>query len=475
METEDGAVGYGSTPTVLLGQQCQSYTKAAIWKILDFYGGKPDGTVAMYPKDRLLHLVDALAREKHLVTSDRFKAIQIPCYKGLLALGIIQESHVTPGIEVPGSTVRHQGVMVQSEQVVSAPRKKNRAQAIKWLGTTRVRSIERLIRKRENRAPLRTALTFIELDTIIALLRVTKQYKPGLQTRKDNVEGLTLAATTAASRAPSPSSSSPAKTPIVSHAQRDTVRLRNTIVIEDFLRSQLEVGQISVTSVHDAAQGLARSIERHVYRKANSGDEYQSLLKSSLRQLMRPGTARALITKAEEKSAATRQSSSHESQVESVFGTEPVTHTTPNSFSRDSHYQPVNRRILVLKTPSTTRAHRSHAEIAHNLQSTPMATCNTLSTPVSSAKAAHVDYESLIEDAPTCIACLEVLTYAITPGRRITNVCDHEPLICIDCLAQSIRSQSESKIWNQVECPTCNARLSYQDVRSFAAEPVFRR
>lgn len=73
------------------------------------------------------------------------------------------------------------------------------------------------------------------------------------------------------------------------------------------------------------------------------------------------------------------------------------------------------------------------------------------------------------------MACLEVLTTAITPTRRITSSCDHDPLICSSCRAQFITTQLDSKIWNQIECPTCNARLDYQDVRAFATKSSFKR
>ena len=76
---------------------------------------------------------------------------------------------------------------------------------------------------------------------------------------------------------------------------------------------------------------------------------------------------------------------------------------------------------------------------------------------------------------PECIAFLETLTIATTPNRRVTEACNHEPSICLTCLGQSIVSQIDSKIWNQIDCPTCKARLSYDDIKAFATEPVFER
>lgn len=74
-----------------------------------------------------------------------------------------------------------------------------------------------------------------------------------------------------------------------------------------------------------------------------------------------------------------------------------------------------------------------------------------------------------------CVVCFETLTSTSIPGRKITKTCDHEPLVCLECLAQAIASQSESKIWNHINCPTCHARLSYEDIRAFAPVTVFER
>lgn len=472
MKTGDAAVEHGFIPKVLLGQQYHSYTKGVIWKILDFYGVKPDGTIGMYPKSRLLRLMDELTRKKGPTTSDRYEILQTPCSKGLLALGLIEESQTTPAHSVPGSPAEYQAMTIQDVHRVSALHKKDRAEAIRWLGTTRVRSIECLIRKRENRAPLRTALTLPELDTILALLRVVKQSKPRAQTSRENADDSTSATAAAAARASAPSIPSPLTTPIVALDQRAAIRRRHTIIVESFLQSQLEVGRISVTSVHDVAQGLACSMERHVYRKAKSGDEYQSLLRFSLRQLMRPEIARALINSAEERIAAARQLAIHGTSSE---GSSQTISALSLRKTRSRSTTCKVSGILVLKLPSTQRTPQIPAKTVHNSHLTSIVPSHTIPDPFSGIKAAKVNKERSINDTSACIACFDVLTFATTPRRRITSFCAHEPLICTACLAQSITSQSEVKIWNQVECPTCNTRLSYRDVQVFATEPVFRR
>ena len=74
-----------------------------------------------------------------------------------------------------------------------------------------------------------------------------------------------------------------------------------------------------------------------------------------------------------------------------------------------------------------------------------------------------------------CVVCFEALNLENTPKRRITSSCNHEPDVCIPCLATSISSQLDSRVWDQIGCPTCGQRLDFQDVKAFADSPVFRR
>ena len=74
-----------------------------------------------------------------------------------------------------------------------------------------------------------------------------------------------------------------------------------------------------------------------------------------------------------------------------------------------------------------------------------------------------------------CTICFGNITPANRPQRRITATCEHEPDICRPCLAQSIASQIESKVWNNIDCPSCRARLTYEDIKDFADSSVFGR
>ena len=74
-----------------------------------------------------------------------------------------------------------------------------------------------------------------------------------------------------------------------------------------------------------------------------------------------------------------------------------------------------------------------------------------------------------------CVVCFEALSPENTPMRRVTSSCNHEPDVCRPCLATSISSQLDSRVWDQIDCPTCGQRLNFQDVKAFADSPVLRR
>ena len=74
-----------------------------------------------------------------------------------------------------------------------------------------------------------------------------------------------------------------------------------------------------------------------------------------------------------------------------------------------------------------------------------------------------------------CVVCFETLSPQNTPKRKITSLCNHEPDVCKSCLTTSISTQFNSKVWDQIDCPTCGQRLGFQDVKTFADSLVFGR
>ena len=85
------------------------------------------------------------------------------------------------------------------------------------------------------------------------------------------------------------------------------------------------------------------------------------------------------------------------------------------------------------------------------------------------------DIEMRVDIEKHCKVCFESFTLGAFPTRKTTAACSHEPDVCLSCLAQSITSQSRDKMWNHIDCPSCSARLGYEDVRAFATAATFER
>jgi hypothetical protein len=74
-----------------------------------------------------------------------------------------------------------------------------------------------------------------------------------------------------------------------------------------------------------------------------------------------------------------------------------------------------------------------------------------------------------------CLVCLEDLSPAKFPSRRISSGCNHSPSCCLSCLRRSIKSDHENKFWNAISCPECSSSMNHQDVRAFADPETFEQ
>lgn len=107
---------------------------------------------------------------------------------------------------------------------------------------------------------------------------------------------------------------------------------------------------------------------------------------------------------------------------------------------------------------------------------------HTVEAVIAADLQAHNDAVTIISvpnaanNLPTdCVVCFENLSPQNRPERKITCSCNHEPDVCRSCLSASISTQFNSKVWDQINCPTCGERLDFHDVRAFADSPVFER
>lgn len=74
-----------------------------------------------------------------------------------------------------------------------------------------------------------------------------------------------------------------------------------------------------------------------------------------------------------------------------------------------------------------------------------------------------------------CAVCTDSRAEHHFPERPPTSKCDHAANTCKRCLRKWTTTQLETKMWNEIGCPECGARLQYDDMKESAPRHVFRR
>lgn len=64
-----------------------------------------------------------------------------------------------------------------------------------------------------------------------------------------------------------------------------------------------------------------------------------------------------------------------------------------------------------------------------------------------------------------CCVCMDTLGAELFPQQKITQLCNHDPTVCQNCLSQSIDTQIPDVAWDQVKCPECPETLPYDVVK----------
>lgn len=75
----------------------------------------------------------------------------------------------------------------------------------------------------------------------------------------------------------------------------------------------------------------------------------------------------------------------------------------------------------------------------------------------------------------SCIICTDDFSAWLKPPSWITISCAHEPSVCCGCMAKCIKTDLESKIWNQIKCPECKTLLVYEDIQRLADPETFAK
>ncbi|KAF6833719.1 ring finger domain-containing protein [Colletotrichum musicola] len=74
-----------------------------------------------------------------------------------------------------------------------------------------------------------------------------------------------------------------------------------------------------------------------------------------------------------------------------------------------------------------------------------------------------------------CPICAEMRDPSEFPRLSITLRCTHPPESCLQCLQMSIKSDLNSKMWTEIQCPECREPLEYVDIQKYADEETFAR
>lgn len=74
-----------------------------------------------------------------------------------------------------------------------------------------------------------------------------------------------------------------------------------------------------------------------------------------------------------------------------------------------------------------------------------------------------------------CCVCMDTLGAELFPQQKITQLCNHDPTVCQNCLSQSIDTQIPDVAWDQVKCPECPETLPYDVVKEWASPAAFER
>lgn len=434
MRPFDEALAAAAIPPRLLGLGCESWTKGDIWKILDYYAVPRDLPITLYSKLDLLAMLSKLAQERGLEAKDRYKILRCPCYSGLVALGLIELPQGRPANKDADASAAAPSLASQNgrlDSAVSYSPVKNMAEAHEWLGTSRVRRIERASRHSSGRRRLREATSLLELDGIVSLI---------------------LDPTTPLGPMPCPKS--PLRTiPSISWERK---------VVPIPSKSPLPV----VADPSDGFDPLATTATPSLDDQdtpsgapLGSGPDGHDMIRHSPKTTPRGGHPKLGIRAVSSKAIV-------DAQPRKVVPSQLKSKRALESMSAELEgVLPKRRRLGSAKAiPCSTSAATTASSLAN------------ISGPLPTASVINQTRKSIaVCTAPTCVVCFEALNTATTPIRRIASSCDHEPLICTACLAQSITSQLESKIWNQIGCPMCNVELSYEDVQVFASKAAFER
>lgn len=142
-------------------------------------------------------------------------------------------------------------------------------------------------------------------------------------------------------------------------------------------------------------------------------------------------------------------------------------------FSRRTQSMRHSSKTPVAQTYSTQgqRFYRDEARPAHHYDAkAPLSRTQTSKSKHSKSGSQGRE----IRQKKECVICTDSRSLSRFPSDPVTTQCNHNSDVCRRCLRTWISTSFASRMWDEINCPVCTARLAYDDVREFAPSEVFR-
>jgi hypothetical protein len=119
-------------------------------------------------------------------------------------------------------------------------------------------------------------------------------------------------------------------------------------------------------------------------------------------------------------------------------------------------------------------ARYSNSQVQPTVEESRAATPKEESTPSTSSSIGKKSPERM-PGMRTCTICADQISSGNDVNGLIFSDCNERHDMCLACVAHSLQTQFETRVWNQLSCPICDVRLSYADVKKYAPGTVFER
>ena len=126
-------------------------------------------------------------------------------------------------------------------------------------------------------------------------------------------------------------------------------------------------------------------------------------------------------------------------------------------------------------TPSPRRILRPQATLRPASLLGPVQHSQRKDLPDDESRTQRASRGSQPRSGKTCIVCWDDLGSEIISQGPITSKCTHERNVCNACISQTISSQLDSKMWDQITCPACEEIMEYPSIQKFAKATILAR